>query len=88
MAESGMWHATVLPLKGIRIHGSGNNYDAVRQIIYDSFNDESLNAEPFKTLKWLAYEKWDKSSQSSSPGFGCPHCGKENIGPRVRLGFR
>ena len=80
MAEAGMWHATVFPLKGIRINGSGNNYDAVRQIIYDSFNDQSLNAEPYKTLKWLVYEKWDKSSQASSPAFGCPHCARETAG--------
>ncbi|MES9962180.1 MAG: hypothetical protein ABW116_01445 [Candidatus Sedimenticola sp. 20ELBAFRAG] len=72
MSDSAMYHATVLPLKGVSIRDQ-NNYDAVRRIIFDSMQDQSLNAEPYKTLKWLAYEKWG-SAQRSSPSFGCPHC--------------
>ena len=78
MSDSAMYHATVLPLKGVSIQGQ-NNYDAVRRIIFDSMRDQSLNAEPYKTLKWLAYEKWG-SQPKPSPGFGCPHCQKEVAG--------
>ncbi|MBK1672924.1 hypothetical protein CKO35_06315 [Ectothiorhodospira shaposhnikovii] len=75
MSDSAMYHATVLPLKGLSINGQ-SNYDAVRRIIFDSLQDQSLNAEPYKTLKWLAYEKWS-GQQKSSPSFGCPHCEKD-----------
>lgn len=72
MAEAAIYHATVFPLKHITIEGK-NLYDAVRQIIFDSMNDPSLNGEPLQTLKWLAYEKWDKRSKNLPP-FECPHC--------------
>lgn len=75
MSDAAMYHATVLPLKGVRIRGK-SNYDAVRQIIYDSFRDQSLNAEPYETLKWLAYELWS-GEERLSPSFGCPHCAKD-----------
>ncbi len=75
MTDSAMYHATVLPLKGIRIEGV-NNYDAIRQIIYESLKDPSLGGEPYNTLKWLAYEKWE-DGEMSSPGFECPHCAEE-----------
>jgi hypothetical protein len=75
MSDSAMYHATVLPLKGVRIKGQ-NNYDATRAIIFDSLRDQSLNGEPFTTLKWLAYEKWT-GQESSSPNFNCPHCGED-----------
>ena len=78
MSDSAMYHATVLPLKGVRIKGQ-SNYDTVRRIIFDSMQDQSLNAEPYETLKWLAYEKWS-SQQKPSPGFGCPHCQEEVAG--------
>lgn len=73
LKEAALYHATVLPLKGIRIKGQ-NNYDAIRRIIFESLKDASLNAEPYKTLKWLAYEGWD-NNPTMSPGFECPHCG-------------
>lgn len=76
MADSAMYHSTVLPLKGVRFEDL-NNYDAVRKIIYDSFKDESLNGEIFKTLKWLAYRKWSDENRRS-PSFECPHC-RENV---------
>ena len=78
MSDSAMYHATVLPLKGVSIQGQ-NNYDAVRRIIYDSMRDQSLGAEPYETLKWLAYEKWN-GQHKPSPGFGCPHCQEEVTG--------
>jgi hypothetical protein len=75
MSDAAIYHATVLPLKGVRIKGK-NNYDAVREIIYDSLRDPSLNAEPYKTLKWLAYELWT-GEEKFSPSFDCPHCAME-----------
>ena len=48
-------------------------YDAIRQIIFESLKDKSLDGEPMETLKWLAYEKWD-GKQKSLPLFECPHC--------------
>ncbi|MBN1546263.1 MAG: hypothetical protein JW902_06355 [Syntrophaceae bacterium] len=78
MSDSAMYHATVLPLKGVSIRGQ-NNYDAVRKIIFDSMRDHSLNAEPYETLKWLAYEKWG-DEKKTSPGFGCPHCFEQVAG--------
>lgn len=55
MADAAMYHATVLPLKGVRV-ADKSNYDTVRRIIFDSLQDQSLGGEPYKTLKWLAYE--------------------------------
>ena len=75
MADSAMYHATVLPLKGVRVQGQ-SNYDAVRKIVFDSFRDPSLGSEPYKTLKWLAYEKWS-GAETDSPRFSCPHCMEE-----------
>ncbi len=78
MADAAMYHATVLPLKGVRVKGK-NNYDAVRQIIFESLNDHSLNREPYNTLKWLAYELWT-GQPKKSPSFSCPHCSEEVSG--------
>ena len=78
MSDSAIYHATVLPLKGVSIKGQ-SNYDAVRRIIFDSMRDQSLNSEPYETLKWLAYEKWS-GQRKPSPGFGCPHCEVELAG--------
>lgn len=74
MSDAAMYHATVLPLRGVRIEGR-NNYHAVRRIIYDSLRDKSLNSEPYETLKWLAYELWT-GEKRLSPSFDCPHCGE------------
>ena len=78
MSDSAMYHATVLPLKGVSVKGK-NNYDAVREIIYDSLRDPSLGGEPYETLKWLAYEKWT-TVKKVSPSFRCPHCSEEVAG--------
>jgi len=50
-------------------------YDAVREIIFESIKDASLDGEPLETLKWIAYEKWD-GKQKQLPLFECPHCEK------------
>lgn len=75
-SNSAIFHSTVFPLKGISLPGQ-NNYNAVRSIIYESLSDPSLEAEPLKTLKWLAYEKWTGDTSKRSPSFECPHCEKK-----------
>lgn len=72
MADSASHHATVFPLKNVGVSGI-SSYHAIRQIIFDSINDPSLEGEPLKTLKWLAYEQWDTQPREL-PLFGCPHC--------------
>jgi hypothetical protein len=74
LAESALYHATVLPLRHVVIPGL-TVYDAVRQIIFESMQDASLDKQPFETLKWLAYEKWS-GGRNSSTTFECPHCAK------------
>lgn len=71
MSESALFHATVLPLKNVKTP-LGNNYDAVRNIIYDSMKIDEDGAY-FETLKWIAYEKWNRTI-GRSPSFDCPHC--------------
>jgi hypothetical protein len=73
LADSALYHATVLPLRHIVILGM-SVYDAVRQIIFESMRDASLDSEPFETLKWLIYQKWDKNGNRDLPPFECPHC--------------
>jgi hypothetical protein len=73
MSGSGFFHATVLPLKNVRTP-LGNNYDAVRHIVFDSVRHDQ-GGEFFATLKWLAYQKW-RPTPSQSPSFECPHCEK------------
>lgn len=72
MARSAAYHATALPLRHIRISGM-TVYNAVRQAIYESVKDPSLQGEVMETLKWLAYEKWSPTPRNL-PEFECPHC--------------
>jgi hypothetical protein len=72
LVDSALYHATVFPLRNVSIQGV-NTYHAIRQIIFESIKDKSLDSEPMETLKWLAYEKWDKK-QKQLPLFECPHC--------------
>jgi hypothetical protein len=72
LSQSAQYHSTVFPLRHVSLSGM-RNYDAVRQIIYESLKDQSLEGEPFETLKWLIYEKWDGRSKVPAP-FHCPHC--------------
>lgn len=74
LADSALYHATVLPLRHVVVPGM-SVYDAVREIIFESIKDASLDGEPFETLKWIAYEKWD-GKQKQLPLFECPHCEK------------
>lgn len=76
MAESALYHATVFPLRHVQIPGM-TVYDAVRETIFQSMKDASLDGQPMETLKWLAYEKW-QSVKKELPGFQCPHCENEN----------
>ena len=71
LEESALYHATVFPLRHVIIPGLCT-YDAIRQIIFESIKDASLDEEPMSTLKWLAYKKWDTPSPLDK--FGCPHC--------------
>jgi len=72
LADSALYHATVFTLRHVSIPEL-NTYHAIRQIIFESIRDESLNGEPLQTLKWIAYEKWD-GKQKQLPLFECPHC--------------
>ncbi len=74
LADSALYHATVLPLKHIRIRDL-SLFDAVRGIIYESMRDSHLADEPFQTLKWIVFEKWDKI-EKNLPEFECPNCGE------------
>lgn len=71
MAESALFHATVLPLKNVKT-SMGSNYEAVRHIIYESMKIDE-DGSYFETLKWLAYRKWS-STPYPSLSFDCPHC--------------
>lgn len=71
MGDSGIFHATVLPLSNVKT-SYGNNYDSIRNIINDSVKIDQDGAF-FETLKWLAYKKWTNNC-SNSPSFSCPHC--------------
>ena len=75
MSQTAEIHSTVLPLNNIRT-SKGTNYDAVRNIIFDSMRIDE-NGQYYETLKWLAYEKWNPTSNEKSPGFKCPQCGNE-----------
>lgn len=72
MTESAMYHATVFPLRHVKVPGM-TVYGAVRRTIYESLKDMSLDSEPMETLKWIAYEKWS-GNRKSLPAFQCPHC--------------
>ncbi|HXF62502.1 MAG TPA: hypothetical protein VNK95_12855 [Caldilineaceae bacterium] len=72
LSDSALYHATVFPLRNVTL-STLNNYDAIRQIIFDSISDKSLGGEILETLKWIAYEKWDRQ-QKQLPLFECPHC--------------
>lgn len=73
LANSAMYHATVFPLRNVTVSGF-TVYDAVRQAIFESLKDSSLDGEPFETLKWIVYKKWDGISKPLEE-FECPHCG-------------
>jgi hypothetical protein len=77
LRESALYHATVLPLRHVVVPGM-SVYDAIRQVIFESMRDASLDGQPFETLKWLAYEKW-AGQRNPSTTFECPHCEKTAV---------
>ena len=70
LTGSAVFHATVFPLKNVKI-SLGTNLDAVRHIVRDSLKIDEGGAF-YETLKWIAYRKWS-ATPSRSPGFDCPH---------------
>ncbi len=86
MTGSGLFHATVFPLKNIR-SSAGTNYDCIRHIVRDSVRADEDGAF-YETLKWLAYQKW-QAEPTPSPAFECPHCGvkiEEGLPPNADSG--
>ena len=77
LTGSGIFHATVFPLKNIRT-SLGSNYEAIRHIVRDSIKIDESGAF-YETLKWLAYEKW-AATGTSSQSFDCPHCNEDHPG--------
>lgn len=79
MADAALYHATVFPLRHVKVPGL-TVYNAVRQTIFESVKDSSLNGEPMETLKWLAYEKWSGEKKDLEK-FQCPHadCGNTTL---------
>ncbi len=76
MAQAGMFHATVFPLRRVQT-ALGNNYTAVRHIVRDSIQHEEDGERYFyDTLKWLAYRLWS-AQPTASPNFQCPHCTRD-----------
>jgi hypothetical protein len=71
MTGSGLFHATVFPLRNIR-SSKGTNYDRIRHIARDSMRADEDGAF-YQTLKWLAYQEW-QPTPTNSPAFECPHC--------------
>ncbi len=76
LADAALYHATALPLRHVVVPGH-TVYDVVRQAIFESFKDHSLDAQPMETLRWIAYEKWS-GVQKALPHFECPHCSSQD----------
>ena len=72
LESSQLYHATVFPLRYVQVPNK-TVYHAIREVLYDSVKDPSLDGQIVETLKWLAYEKWD-GQQKDLPRFDCPHC--------------
>lgn len=75
LKDSAVFHATVFPLKNVRT-SLGTNYDAIRHIVRDSMRIDEDGAF-YETLKWIAYRKWESSTETRSPAFECPHCNQK-----------
>lgn len=74
LKESAMHHATIFPLRHV-VYKDMTLYDAIRHIVFTSLKDDVLlEGQPYETLKWIVYQKWDASSQRDIPPFECPHC--------------
>lgn len=79
MTEAALFHATAFPLKNIRIEGM-SWIDGVRNLIFDSLRDPTLDGEPYETLKWILYRKWAPELASPSPNYECPVCHTDQPG--------
>jgi len=79
MSEAALFHSTVFPLKNIRIEGIPW-MDGVRNLIFESLRDSTLDGEPYETLKWILYQKWAPDLASPSPNYECPICHIEQVG--------
>lgn len=75
MSKAAAYHATALPLRHLYVNGM-SVYNAVRQAIYESIKDPSLQGEIMETLKWLVYEKWSNKPRPLPP-FECPYCDRD-----------
>ena len=79
MSEAALFHATVFPLKNIRIEGA-SWMEGVRNLIFESLRDPTLDGEPYETLKWILFRKWSPELTSPSPSYECPICHTEQTG--------
>ena len=77
MSNSALYHATVFPLKFVHLDNMSVS-ESVRNVIFESLQDKSLDGGPFQTLKWIAYKKWDPSKKEASPKFQCPYMNKDD----------
>lgn len=77
MEKAALFHSTAFPLRHVQIKGK-TIYHTVREIIFESVKDKGLNnaldGAMMDTLKWIAYEKWNKTPKTKLEEFGCPHC--------------
>ena len=76
LGKSQIYHATVFPLRHVNVQGK-KIYHAIREVIFDSLRDPSLDGQIYETFKWLAYEKWEVQPRDL-PDFQCPHCQSPN----------
>ncbi len=77
MKESALFHATSFPLRHVVVPGK-SIYQANREILFESVKDSGLNnsldGAMMDTLKWIAFEKWNKKPKNELEEFGCPFC--------------
>jgi len=78
LQDSAIYHATAFPLRNIGVRGL-TNYHAIREILYESINDNSpeMEGQIMETYKWLAYQKWSPERDQLTY-FECPHCHSKN----------
>jgi len=78
LQDSAIYHATAFPLRNIGVRGL-TNYHAIREILYESINDNSpeMEGQIMETYKWLAYQKWSPKRDQLTY-FECPHCHNKN----------
>jgi hypothetical protein len=81
LTDAALYHATALPLRHVVVSGF-TTYDLVRQTVFESMRDASLNGEPLETLRWLAYRKW-RDTPAPLSASECPHC----LGPVATLPY-